>query len=149
MMVSLSPAKTTGSEVDQTTPDGEPAFMRPTPLRLRCRSGAALERQPEGIGVPVQVQHHAGQQGSALVVLAEIEVAHLKREVRGNILEPAVLLHLEGVLLRTRLELVNMGRVEDRLGKPYRIADPRVGLVEGHGDDVRVPFDFLDLLAIE
>src|SRR2546430_13328971 len=92
MMVSLSPAKMTGSEVDQTTLDGALTFMRPTPLR-RCRSGAVLERQPEGIGVPVQVHHHAGQQGSALVVLAEIEVAHLKREVRGNILEPAVLLH--------------------------------------------------------
>src|SRR6266446_6337096 len=148
MMVSLSPAKMTGSEVDQTTLDGALTFMRPNaapPLPER----AVLERQPEGVGVPVQVHHHAGQQGSALVVLAEIEVAHLKREVRGNILEPAVLLHLEGVLLRTRLELVNMGRVEDRLGKPYRIADPRVGLVERHGDDVRVPFDFLDLLAIE
>src|SRR3989442_5877887 len=148
MMVALSPAKMTGSEVDQTTLDGALTFMRPTPLR-RCRSGAVLERQPEGIGVPVQVHHQAGQQGSALVVLSEIEVAHLKRKVRGNILEPAVLAALEGVLLRPRLELVNMGRVEDRLGKPYRIADPRVGLVEGHGDDVRVPLDLLDLLAIE
>src|SRR5947199_443702 len=142
---SLVCAKMIGSETLQTTRERLSVVMSTGALRPLPRAGrspVASRGERERVGVSIEVHHHARQQGAALVKLAEIEIAHLEGEVRRDVLQLAVLVDLALVVLRSKLEVVNVRRVQDRLWKANGVADARITVVNGDIDDVR---DFLDL----
>src|SRR5439155_73671 len=80
-------------------------------------------RKRDLIRMPVEVHDHARQQSAALVKFAEIEIAHFKSEIRGNVLQLAVLLKLELEIFGSGLQIVKVRRVENRVWQTNGIAD--------------------------
>src|SRR5207247_8595286 len=95
--------------------------------------------------MPVEVHDHARQQSAALVKFAEIEIAHFKSEIRGNVLQLAVLLKLELEIFGSGLQIVKVRRVENRVWQTNGIAYSLITFVFGYGNDVGVYFSCRDL----
>src|SRR2546425_592497 len=99
--------------------------------------------------MPVEVHDHARQQSAALVKFAEIEIAHFKSEIRGNVLQLAVLLKLELEIFGSGLQIVKVRRVENRVWQTNGIADTRITFVFGDGNDVGDFFQRRDFLLVQ
>src|SRR5881396_1068487 len=99
-MLSLISAKIRGSDTPQTIRDRPLAFMAAAGRGLERRSPAAHPSRGERdrVRVAIQVHDHAGEQGAALVVLAQVEVVDIECQIRRDVLQPAVLPDLEVVV---------------------------------------------------
>src|SRR5262252_7755429 len=158
--ISLTPANMIGSDRRHKARDSpcslnaacSPASIPRPPApaaAAEARHGPGLRRQRDRIRLPVQVHGHAGQQRAALHELAQVEIAHLEGQVRGDVLEAAVLGQLERVILGAGLELVDVRGVEDAVAQADRVADAVVGHVDRDIDDVRDRPDLGDLASLE
>src|SRR5881409_3879509 len=135
---SLVCAKIMGSETLQTTRESLSGVIPTNAVLPRAGRWPVVSRgEGECIGVSIEVHHHARQQGSALVKLAEIEIADLEGEVRRNVLQLPVLVDLALVILRPELEVVHVRPVQNRLWQANGVADARIRIVNGDIDDVR------------
>src|SRR5437763_16605616 len=96
-MVSLSSARMIGTAIAHNARADASSLSD----RGAGRAGPTAERgggptrprrlgQREFIGVTVEMQQHAGQEGAGLVVLAQVEEAQVESQTDGDVLQPAI-----------------------------------------------------------
>src|SRR5215510_13824697 len=108
-----------------------------------------LRRQGDLVRAAVKVHYHAREQGAALVIFTEVEVRHFEGQIRGDILQLSVLPDFELVVLRSRLQILDVRRVQNHARRADGVADARITFVRGDRDYVRHLLERRDLLLLD